>query len=378
MKLREVVVKTQAKKLTIVLPTEAKLEDVEKIGLLSRWKFYFEEYSKHFDIEVYSCDTRDFSKVLHFKHHPLQISLNFMPYGNQILYNFYLLIKAPFMSKIVRIISVSYLSLPLIKAFKKEIVLSFHYDYETTTKKDFGGIKGFTSGVRQYLSIKSAAIIIVTTEELKKKTKELYRKDSIVVPNFVDITKFLPSMVRENYLLYVGRIYWHKGIDYLLEAFVQVEKRFPLIKKLAGLGDIECYREKAKKLGIKNIKFLGRVDYSKLPELMKKAKIFILPTVTIEGHPKALIEAMASGCACIATDVPGNIGLIQDGANGLLVNPKDSNALEKAIIRILMDEELRMKLGKNARMTAERFSILNTLHKEIKLLINFNNQNKNV
>jgi len=378
MKLREVVVKTQAKKLTIVLPTEAKLEDVEKIGLLSRWKFYFEEYSKHFDIEVYSCDTRDFSKVLHFKHHPLQISLNFMPYGNQILYNFYLLIKAPFMSKIVRIISVSYLSLPLIKAFKKEIVLSFHYDYETTTKKDFGGIKGFTSGVRQYLSIKSAAIIIVTTEELRKKVKEIYKRKAIVIPNFVDTSKFFPSMNRENYILYAGRIYWHKGIDYLIEAFVEVEKKHAVTMKLAGLGDIEYYEKKVKKLGIRNIKFLRRVDNLELPELMRKAKIFILPTITSEGHPKALIEAMASGCACIATDVPGNRELIQNGKNGLLVKPRDIHSLTEAISKVLDNEELRIGLQKNARLTAKKFSIKNTLHKEIELLINFNNQNKNV
>lgn len=375
--------KNLKKKLTIILPTEAKLEESKKTGLLSRWKFYFEEYSKHFDIEVYSCDIRDFSKELCVRHHPLPFPLNFVPYGNQILYNLYLLIRAVFMSKLVRIISVSYFNLPLIKAFKKIIFLSYDYDYDNTTKMDFGGIKGITSGIREYLSIKFADIIITRTKELQRKIKEVYRSGSVVIPNFVDTSKFVPltptdAENSEDYIVCCGRIYWHKGIDYLIEAFAEVEKKYTVKLKLAGLGDIRNYKEKSKKIGIKNIEFLGGIDNSDMPELMRKAKMFILPTVTREGHPKALIEAMASGCACIATDVPGNRELIQDGENGLLAKPRDINSLTETIIRILDNEELRMRISKNACLAAKKFSIENTLYKEIELMINFKKQNKNV
>jgi glycosyltransferase involved in cell wall biosynthesis len=110
------------------------------------------------------------------------------------------------------------------------------------------------------------------------------------------------------------------------------------------------------------------VDNSKMPDLMGKAKIFVLPTVTREGHPKALIEAMACGCACIATDVPGNSELIQDGENGLLVMPKDKKSLLEAFVKILNNENLRIKISENARKTAEKFSVENTLYKEIELI----------
>lgn len=357
------------KKLTIILPTEAKLEEAERVGLLSRWKFYFSEMSKHFEVEVYSCDTKNYSQVLGVKHINLPISLDFLPYGNQIFYNFYLLIMSFKMSKILRVISVSYFILPLLRLFGRIIILSYNYDYKTTTKKDFGGIKGLTAGIRECLSIKSADKVICTTEELYRKVKEAYKKDSIIIPNFVDTSKFKP-LGKENYILYAGRIYWHKGIDYLIEAFALVEKQFDIKLKLAGLGDLDLYKEKAKKLGIKNIEFLGSVDNDKMPEIMGKAKIFVLPTVTREGHPKALIEAMACGCACIATDVPGNKELIKNGENGLLVRPKDSNSLKEAIIRIIKDENLRSNLSEKARKMASKFSIENTLYKEIKLLKN--------
>ncbi|MBU2529226.1 glycosyltransferase family 4 protein [bacterium] len=355
-------------RLTIILPTEAKLEESENIGLLSRWKFYFSEMSKHFDIEIYSCDTKNYSEKLGAKHCSLPASLSIIPYGNQIFYNFYLLIMASFMSKVIRVISVSYFIMPLIRIFGRKIVMSYHYDYHSTTRKDFGGIKGFTAGSREYLSIKVANIIITTTRELQDKVKKVYKKGSVVIPNFIDTSKFIP-LKKEKYILYAGRIYWHKGIDYFIEALSELEKKYPDYKfKLAGIGDLENYIAKANKLGIQKIEFLGTVDNSKMPGLMGKAEIFILPTVTREGHPKALIEAMACGCACIATDVPGNRELVQDGYNGLLVKPKDSESIANAIIKILENENFRIKLSENARKTSEAFSIENTLQKEMTLL----------
>lgn len=357
------------KKLTVILPTEAKLEESENIGLLSRWKFYFLELSKHFNIELYSCDIKNYTSILGVKHYPLPFSLNFLPYGNQIFYNFWLLLNSNRMTKTLRIIGASFFILPLMKIFNKKIILSYHYDYETTTRRDFGGIKGFTAGLREYLSIKSADVLIATTEELQKKIKYVYQKDSIIIPNLVDTTKFKP-LEKENYILYAGRILWHKGIDYLLEAFMEVEKQFDIKLKIAGLGDIDSYKKKAENLKIKNIEFLGGIDNDDMPKLMGKAKIFVLPTVTREGHPKALIEAMACGCACIATDVPGNREVIKNGVNGILIQSKDTNSLKNAILKILNDDEFRTYLSNNAAKTAQKFSLENTLYREIELIKN--------
>lgn len=355
------------RELTIILPTEATLEESEKVGLLFRWNFYFSEMAENFDIEVYSCDVKNYTSILGVEHHSLPFSLKFIPYGNQIFYNVWLLLNSKKMTKVLRVISVSFFILPLIRLFGKKIILSYHYDYKTKTKKDFGGIKGLTAGIREWLSIKSADTIIATTEELQKKIKDVYHRDSIIIPNFVDTSKFRP-LEKEDYILYAGRIYWHKGIDYLLEAFKEVEKQFDIKLKLAGLGDIEFYKKKAKELKIKNIEFLGRVDNNDMPLLMGKAKIFVLPTLHLEGHPKALIEAMACGCACIATDVPGNREIIKNGVNGILVQPKDVNSLKEAVLKILEDDSLRFYLSDNAVKTAQKFSLENTLYKEVEII----------
>lgn len=356
-------------RLTIILPTEAKLEESERCGLLTRWKTYFLEMSRVFDVEIYSCDVRNYSKELRIKHHPLPFSIGFIPYGNQIFYNIFVLLRAKKMTGTLRVISVSYFILPFLKMLGKKIILSYQYDYETTTQTDCGGIKGFTASFRERLSILSSDVIIATTVELENKAREVYKKDAVcLIPNFVDTSKFIP-LEKEKFVLYAGRIYWHKGLDYLLEAFAKIESEYPdLLLKLAGSGNIEEYRDKARKLGIENIRFLGPIDNSVLAEIMGKAKIFVLPTVTREGNPKALIEAMACGCACIATDVKGNRELIKDGINGLLAKPEDSQSLIEAIRKVLSDEVLDRRVSQNSINSAMDFSVRNTLHKEIKLL----------
>ena len=353
-------------KLTIVLPTDAKLEESEDSGILTRWQFYFSEISKHFEVEAYSCDTRDYSDKLTVKHCHLPFSMHFLPYGNQIFYNVYLLLKASSMSKNIRIIGATYFILPLLKLFfRNNIILAYHYDYATTTMKDHGGIKGYTAGFREWTSLKSADIITYTSPELCSKIKN--SDTCIVIPNFVDTSKFVP-LEKDNFILYAGRIHWHKGMDYLLEAFDEIEKIFPIGLKLAGKGDISFYKEKILKSGTKNVEFLGVIDNSTMPSLMGKAKIFILPSVNREGHPVALVEAMASGCACIATDVPGNRELIQHGINGLLVKPKNSHSIAGAIKSILDDDAIMRSLCTNAIITSKKFSIDNTLKREIELL----------
>ena len=365
----------EKKKLTIILPTDAKLFEAKQSGLFSRWKFYFNEYSKHFNVEIYSCDSNNFSNELPAKHYPIPFSIPFLPYANQILYNFYLMVKAPFMSEIIRVISVTFFSLPVIRLFRKKIILSYHFNYALKTKSDFKGLKALTSGFRENLSLKSANILTVTTKRLQEHVKKKYRIDSIIIPNFIDTERFFPNdnnvvNAKDNYILYAGRIYWHKGIDYLIEAFAEIRKKYSVKLKLAGSGDIIYYKEKVKKIGLDNIEFLGNIDNNLMPILMRKAKIFVLPTVNSEGHPKALIEAMASGCACIATKVNGNEELIDEGVNGLLAEPKNSLSLVVAIQNILDDSDLRFKLGENAVKSAKEFSLEKTLHKEIILVRN--------
>jgi glycosyltransferase involved in cell wall biosynthesis len=93
----------------------------------------------------------------------------------------------------------------------------------------------------------------------------------------------------------------------------------------------------AKEIAPGRVNFVGHQD-DPLPWLAA-ADAFVLPSLC-EGLPGALIEAMAAGLPCIATDVPGNRDLIQDGETGLLVPVKDTSALAYAINRMLSEPEL--------------------------------------
>ena len=79
---------------------------------------------------------------------------------------------------------------------------------------------------------------------------------------------------------------------------------------------------------------------------------FVLPSLS-EGMSNALLEAMATGLPCIASDIAGNNNLIRDRHNGILVPPKDELALAKALLELSQDEGLRQRLGQAARCTVE-------------------------
>ena len=84
---------------------------------------------------------------------------------------------------------------------------------------------------------------------------------------------------------------------------------------------------------------------------------FISPALAGEGMPNALLEAMALGLPCIATDCPcgGPASVIRSGENGLLVPVGDEDALSRAMAALLSDGELRQTLAENAKQTAEGF-----------------------
>jgi glycosyltransferase involved in cell wall biosynthesis len=86
-------------------------------------------------------------------------------------------------------------------------------------------------------------------------------------------------------------------------------------------------------------------------QLLQQAHIFVLPSYYGEGLPKALLEACAVGRPVISTDIPGCRDIVRDGYNGLLVPPKDPEALAVAIAKLLDDASLRQRMGAAGRET---------------------------
>lgn len=98
--------------------------------------------------------------------------------------------------------------------------------------------------------------------------------------------------------------------------------------------------------------------FNNMEDIYARVNIVCLPTYYMEGIPKSLIEAAASGRPIITTDVPGCRQITKHGENGLLVPPRDPEALAKAIKHLGDNAELRTKMGEKSREIAvENYSI---------------------
>lgn len=154
-----------------------------------------------------------------------------------------------------------------------------------------------------------------------------------------------------------ARLAQPKGITYLLKALPRLCTRFPDLSILiAGTGNLfDGLNEEARQLGVGDrVRFLGlRLD---IPELLQLFDVYVLPSIS-EGMPMSLIEAMAAGCAVVASDVGGIGNMIRSEESGLLVKSRSPDALSDAITRLLLDPQLRRRFGEAAARTAHaRFS----------------------
>lgn len=156
----------------------------------------------------------------------------------------------------------------------------------------------------------------------------------------------------------VGRLVDQKSQAVLIRALPEVLRQFPRAKLLiAGDGPLrgELEREVAR-LGLgRHVSLLGRRD--DVPMILALADCFAFPSI-YEGLPGAVVEAMFAGRAIVAADIPVVREVIDAGCTGLLVPPKDFQALAEAIVSVAARPELAARLGRNAQRAAlQRFEI---------------------
>jgi lipopolysaccharide heptosyltransferase II len=157
----------------------------------------------------------------------------------------------------------------------------------------------------------------------------------------------------------VGRITPLKGHTYFLKAMAQVLRKLPQAKVWI-IGDVptgkESYREElqvlARRLGIyDSVEFLGtRKD---VPQLLAKTDVLVMSTIVPEAFGRVILEAQAVGVPVVATSVGGVVEIIDHEQTGLLVMPKDSDAMAEAVLRILSDKKLAQKFVTAARQKIE-------------------------
>ncbi len=214
-------------------------------------------------------------------------------------------------------------------------------------------------------TLKNSDKIIATSEYYARSSVYLkpYLKQLGIVPPGVDIHRFNPgvdkSYVKKKYgshqfVLFVGQLdktHTHKGINYLLQAVPVILKEIKDFKLLVvGKGDnIQNYLSYTRALSIeKNVIFTGFVPDAKLPLYYAGSDVTVLPTVdNSEGFGMVLLEAGACAKPVIGTRVGGIPFVINDRKTGLVVPPRDPQALARAIIDTLRNSQSAIRMGAN-------------------------------
>ena len=172
-----------------------------------------------------------------------------------------------------------------------------------------------------------------------------------------------PGAAGAPVLLTVGRLHAQKGQEHLVPVMARVLRRHPgAVLLIAGEGEERPRLERAiAEAGLRGaVRLLGR--RADVPDLLALSDLFLFPSVDREGLPIAVLEAGAAGRAVVAARTGPIEELIEDGVNGLLVPPRDPEAMAGAGLELLDDPERRTGMGAaGRRVVAERFSLAASL-----------------
>lgn len=152
-------------------------------------------------------------------------------------------------------------------------------------------------------------------------------------------------------VLFAGRIEEGKGVFELIQACALLVPSHPSLRLvLAGTGKVEQCRQVAQNLGLGDrVDLVGWLEGADIQNAYKQADIFCLPS-HVEGMPMSLLEAMGQGVPSVATCVGAIPEILENGEAGLLVEPRNVNALAECLDRLIGDAVLRRRLAAQARM----------------------------
>ncbi|MEE1277189.1 MAG: glycosyltransferase family 4 protein [Fibrobacteraceae bacterium] len=217
-----------------------------------------------------------------------------------------------------------------------------------------------------YSAVKSLALLVQRYRKTSKKVSKYIFPSSFTLKKFIEAgfeesklihipTPFNQNIVNPNitieyqpFALYVGRIDPDKGIETLLDAFIDTE--YPL--KIIGFSSTEGYENlmKEKISGKKHrIEFLGRMDFDGIQDVLSKCLFTLVPSEWYDNLPNTLLESYAMSKCVVATDVGSLTENVVDGKTGFLFPYKDSKKLQEKISFLFDSPQVAMEYGANAK-----------------------------
>lgn len=178
-----------------------------------------------------------------------------------------------------------------------------------------------------------------------------------VIPNSFPFYPDKPSLCENKQAIIVGRYNSAKGYNYLIDAWKIVYQKHPdWIINIFGSGE---YKDRVRKQiqdnGLQDVVIMNNpIDH--IMEEYLKSSIYVMSSV-FEGFAMVLLEAMSCGLPCVSFDCPyGPRNVITDGEDGILVEYLNSQALADNICKLIENEELRKRMGRQGRHNVLRFS----------------------
>jgi len=215
---------------------------------------------------------------------------------------------------------------------------------------------------------RGAAGVVAITGALEKALEERHGKiaPSRVVPDGTRLPEKLPALEGAHSpprVYYIGQLYPWKGVDVLVEAIRHVNGAdLVIVGGLPPEPDLDRLKRLASSLSLEDrVRFRGFVPPPELPAERTKADLLVIPlldstTARLFTSPLKLFEAMASGRAVVASDLPSIREVLIHEGNALLVPPGDARALAAAIERLLRDRDLSRSLAARAFEDVKAYS----------------------
>ena len=209
---------------------------------------------------------------------------------------------------------------------------------------------------------------IAVSEAARDLVARYFPGEYVIIPNGIDVERFSSPRIKplpqyrdgKFNILFVGRLEKRKGVKYLLRAFSYVKAEFPnsrlIVVGAYDAKDTRPYKRYVRRHRLEDVVFVGYASAEDLPRYYRTCDLFCAPSTGFESFGIVLLEAMAAGKPIVASNIAGYHNVLQDGAEGLLVEPKDEKALAEAIIRLLKDSELRQRMGERGRAKAPSYS----------------------
>lgn len=183
------------------------------------------------------------------------------------------------------------------------------------------------------------------------------RAQIVEIPNGVVLPETVAQPAANRSAIYGGNFTQgsvYKAFDVLIKAWGLVQREEPGARLfLFGEGDVSRWKRLAAQEGCgESVHFCGKAE--NLPEKFREAGFLVLPS-RLEGLSNVLLEAQAAGLPAVVSDIGGNLAVVTDGENGLVVPVGDAAALAAACVRLVRSPDLREKLGRAARERAAKF-----------------------